>query len=150
MQIFPRQRPAGCLCSLALHLCSPPNLAESSEKLVATALATYRWLQEQLRQASETGSQVIVAAHHQAGRGGARDTHLAWNWRDIKETLTHAGCVKLYMAGHDHMGGYSFDGGIHWLTVEALLEGIFRKILPLQPSLKCLMCHDTVSIVIAM
>ena len=84
----------------------------------------YRWLQEELRLASESGKQVIVAAHHQAGQGGARDTHLAWNWREMKEALTDSGCVKIYMAGHDHMGGYAYDAGIHWLTLEALLEGM--------------------------
>ena len=65
----------------------------------------------------------MVAAHHQAGRGGARPTHLAWNWRDIHRLLGSSDCVKLYLAGHDHMGGYTWDSGVHWLTIEAVLEG---------------------------
>lgn len=74
-----------------------------------------------------------MAAHHQAGKGSARDTHLAWNWRQIQATLADAGCVKLYMAGHDHMGGYTQDKGVHWLTAEAVLEGGFcHKATPSQ------------------
>lgn len=65
----------------------------------------------------------MVAAHHQAGRGAARETHLAWNWREIQTTLISSGNVEVYFAGHDHVGGYTSDGSIHWVTVEALLEG---------------------------
>ena len=76
-----------------------------------------------MRLATASASRVIVAAHHQAGKGGARDTHLAWNWSEIKQVLVQSGCVQLYLAGHDHMGGHTHEAGIHWLTVEALLEG---------------------------
>ena len=65
----------------------------------------------------------MVAAHHQAGEGGARSTHLAWNWREINNALTLLKSARLYMAGHDHMGGYTLNGGVHWVTVEAVLEG---------------------------
>lgn len=64
-----------------------------------------------------------MAAHHQVGPGAARPTHLAWNWREIKAALVDSGVVRLYLAGHDHVGGHCYDGGIHWLTLEALLEG---------------------------
>lgn len=82
-----------------------------------------RWLEGELESCKGNGSSVIVAAHHQAGYGGARATHLAWNWQDIKALLTKSQVVKLYLAGHDHMGGYISDGGVHWLTAEGLLEG---------------------------
>ena len=68
---------------------------------------------------------MIVAAHHQACKGAARPTHLAWNWREIRAALVASKSAKLYLAGHDHMGGYVEDSGVHWVTVEAMLEGIF-------------------------
>ena len=65
---------------------------------------------------------MIVAAHHQAGQGAARATHLAWNWWEIKEALLASQSAKLYLAGHDHMGGYTHCS-MHWATIEGLLEG---------------------------
>lgn len=82
----------------------------------------------------------------QAGVGACRRDHLAWNFEAITATLAQFTCVKLYMAGmgltraclvsaavqardqaahagHDHIGGYAYHSGIHWLTVEAVLEG---------------------------
>lgn len=31
--------------------------------------------------------------------------------------------VRLVLSGHDHMGGYAQHGHVHFVTVEAMLEG---------------------------
>lgn len=95
------------------------------------------WLAGELRAASAAGDRVIVMAHHQAGPGPAvRRTHAAWNWEEISGLVSGGRVGKggaggggpstaaavLYLAGHDHMGGYTHAGGVHWLTLEALVE----------------------------
>ena len=37
--------------------------------------------------------------------------------------LVASGCVVLALAGHDHMGGYKQHGNVHFITLEAMLEG---------------------------
>jgi hypothetical protein len=86
------------------------------------------WLAAQLDAAAAAGDRVIVAAHHQAGPAPAvRPTHAAWNRDEIVGTLAaerggRPSPVVLYLAGHDHEGGYAHAHGIHWLTLEALVE----------------------------
>ncbi len=43
------------------------------------------WLQQELAAAEAAGERVLVASHHQLGQGGARATHMAWNWREVQE-----------------------------------------------------------------
>ena len=57
--------------------------------------------------------------------GAARDTHLAWNWAQLQQLLLDSACVRLVLSGHDHMGGYAQHRHIHFVTVEAMLEGEF-------------------------
>ena len=72
-----------------------------------------------------------------------RRTHAAWNWRAIAAAVSggRAGGgadgfaptpaptptpspspAAVYLAGHDHEGGHSAVGGVHWLTLEAIVE----------------------------
>ena len=82
------------------------------------------WLKEQLNASKEAGEKVIIASHHQIAKGGARETHLAWNHKDIYDVVTGLDNFHLALAGHDHVGGYisSSSGTQHFITVEALLE----------------------------
>lgn len=114
---------------------SPWNGGPGAEQLA--------WLRGELEKAAERGEKVVVAGHHQVGPGKCvRRTHAAWNWREVCEAVT-AGRVKggvevehasssaadkkppaavLYLAGHDHTGGYASAGGVHFLTLEAIVE----------------------------
>jgi len=84
------------------------------------------WLKCELAEASAAGEKVITAGHHPIGEGSSRKTHAAWNWRELQEVLTSSQySVVLHLSGHDHMGGYSCIKGVHFLTVEAMLEAPF-------------------------
>lgn len=96
-----------------------PQMSDWNGGVTAQQLA---WLRGELAAAEAAGERVIVAAHHQVGQGAARDTHMAWNWRDIQAALLASPAFRLALAGHDHCGGYSEIDGRHFLTVEALLE----------------------------
>ena len=80
------------------------------------------WLQAQLAAAEAAGERVIVAAHHQVGQGAVRATHSAWNRDAIQALLLASPAFRLFLAGHDHMGGYACIEGRHFITLEALLE----------------------------
>lgn len=91
--------------------------------------AQLAWLRDQIAQAAAAGDRVVVAAHHQAGPGpSVRRTHAAWNHGAIFDAITAAqpdgrpSPVALYLAGHDHEGGYEHTGGVHWVTLEAMCE----------------------------
>ena len=55
--------------------------------------------------------------------GAARATHMAWNWVQLQQVLLDSPAVRLVLSGHDHIGGYAQHGHIHFVTVEAMLEG---------------------------
>ncbi|KAJ8601671.1 hypothetical protein CTAYLR_007472 [Chrysophaeum taylorii] len=75
------------------------------------------WLEAQLAEAQS----VVLATHHPIH--GARSTHLAWNYRSIRALVAkYRGVVKLALAGHDHVGGYGVFDGVHFVTLEAILE----------------------------
>ena len=60
---------------------------------------------------------------HSCAAGAARDTHLAWNWLELQQILLESPCMRLVLSGHDHIGGYAQHGHIHFVTLEAMLEG---------------------------
>ncbi len=51
-----------------------------------------------------------------------RATHSAWNRDAIQAALLASPAFRLFLAGHDHMGGYACIEGRHFITLEALLE----------------------------
>ncbi|KAL3149222.1 hypothetical protein ABBQ32_002045 [Trebouxia sp. C0010 RCD-2024] len=106
----------------AQHPLSPaePQMADWNGGIGARQLA---WLREQLASACQSQERIIVACHHQIGKGAARDTHLAWNWELLQQVLLESPWVRLVLSGHDHMGGYAQHGHVHFVTVEAMLEG---------------------------
>ncbi len=55
--------------------------------------------------------------------GAARETHMAWNWVELQQVLLGSPCVRLVLSGHDHIGGYAQHDHVHFVTVEAMLEG---------------------------
>lgn len=80
------------------------------------------WLKAELSAAERAGEHVIVAAHHQIGKGAARESHLAWNHESIASILESSRSTALVLAGHDHVGGYACRNGVHYVTVQAILE----------------------------
>ena len=41
----------------------------------------------------------------------------------LQQVLLESPWVRLVLSGHDHIGGYSQQGHVHFVTVEAMLEG---------------------------
>ena len=108
---------------LAAHPLNDDN-PQSSDWNGGCTSVQLAWLADVLDAAAAAGERVIVAGHHQAGPGASvRRSHAAWNHAAIRAVLTRpASPVVLYLAGHDHEGGYEAGGGVHWVTVEAMCE----------------------------
>merc|ERR1712118_294632 len=49
--------------------------------------------------------------------------HIAWD-HDATRQLLEENCdvVKAYFAGHWHPGGYAYEGGIHHVTFQGIVE----------------------------
>ncbi len=50
------------------------------------------------------------------------DPHIAWNAAAIRDVLERYGCVRAYIGGHNHAGGYAREQGIHYLTLSAMVD----------------------------
>ena len=74
--------------------------------------------------------------------GAARKTHMAWNWVELQQLLLASPCVRLVLSGLDHMGGYAQHGHVHFVTVEAMLEGKLWYAMPCSNSVVALYQHS--------
>ena len=79
---------------------------------------------------------------HSCAAGAARDTHLAWNWLELQQILLESPCMRLVLSGHDHIGGYAQHGHIHFVTLEAMLEGMASLHLGRNAQLQSLLCNN--------
>lgn len=78
------------------------------------------WLDAQLAAADAAGESAIVMCHYPLLPAGP---HALWNAGEVLAVLGAHPSAKLYLAGHDHEGGYVEQGGIHFLTLRAMLDG---------------------------
>ena len=81
-----------------------------------------QWLEEQLNEATQASENVVCFSHIPLFvKDGERYT--LWNGDDIGEMLKKNTCVKSYIAGHHHVGGYSDAGGIHHIVMKGMVQG---------------------------
>ena len=103
-------------------------LAELTERDAVNAVdwsggmgeAQKRWLSDVLADAEKLGQKVMVFGH--VPLLPANDPHNLWNSEEIVEILESYDCVTAYLCGHRHSGGYFEQKGIHYITVEGMVE----------------------------
>ena len=74
-----------------------------------------QWLRDVLRQTDQAGHQAIVFAHKPVNVSPYVNPELV-------EILESAGCVFAFFAGHHHPGEYSVENGIHYVTMQGMVE----------------------------
>lgn len=79
--------------------------------------AELTWLEQDLRAAS--GPTIVFVHQLLDGEG----PHYIKNAGQVRELLEHSGKVLAVFQGHKHDGGDSEIGGIHYITLEAMVEG---------------------------
>jgi len=82
------------------------------------------WCEGVLQKAEASGERVLVAGHNPVHPLAANSLDaLPWDFNALRRVLSRFSCVKMYIAGHDHRGGYHLDSqGVHHLTVPGILE----------------------------
>lgn len=79
----------------------------------------FDWLKAELDAAQAAGEKVIVFNHFPAAPD---DMHNLWNYKDMQAMLSEYDNVMAYFNGHNHAGNYGEVGGVHYVTVEGMLE----------------------------
>jgi alkaline phosphatase len=84
----------------------------------AIPLTEQRWLAADLAAAT---SPCVVFVHQRLDDDG--NPHTVKNAPEVRRLLERSGKVVAVFNGHDHRGGYSRIGGIHYVTLRAMVEG---------------------------
>jgi hypothetical protein len=77
------------------------------------------WLRGQLTAAKTAGERVILFSHFPVW---PEDVHNLWNDRPVRQLLAEYDHVIAWMNGHNHGGHYGATDGIHYITVEGMVE----------------------------
>lgn len=82
------------------------------------------WLDSVLSFADEQQEKVTIVSHLPVHPYSTDPPCLAWNHSALLRLLRQHCSVVLFMAGHDHDGGYYFDpeSGVHHLTLAGVIE----------------------------
>lgn len=96
------------------------GLANAQEYNGAIGLAQLEWLEETLAGADSKQMPVIVFGHLPLRPEGEK--HTLWNADKVVAMFAKHPCVKAYMAGHNHAGGYTLHNGIHYITLESMVN----------------------------
>ena len=78
------------------------------------------WLEAELTDADLQNKRAIVFGH--LPLMPADDPHAAWNGPEIVAILEKYHAVKAYICGHNHKGDYALHNGIHYVTLEAMVD----------------------------
>ena len=74
------------------------------------------WLKETLEAVEAAKESAVILCHAPICPGGCDPICLLWNFQDVLDVINNSGRVVAVFAGHDHDGGYKFEGGVHFLT----------------------------------
>lgn len=64
----------------------------------------------------------MQACHHPLAPGSAPPHYLAWNHEELRQLLISYPAVALVLQGHYHPGGAAEEGGLHFMTLEGMVE----------------------------
>ena len=77
------------------------------------------WLEGELEAATREGETVLVVGHHPIVPVTG---HSVWNADAMNTLLQEQRCAKLYLNGHNHAGHYADSAGLHYLTLDGMVE----------------------------
>lgn len=78
-----------------------------------------KWLKKQLNDAGNKVQPVIIFCHFPLLEP---ERYTLWNSTEVLEILSKYSCVKLWVNGHYHQGGFQLKNGINFLTVKGMVE----------------------------
>lgn len=93
--------------------------AQGGESGGAVGVVQLLWLDAVLAAADAAGEFAVTMSHHPLLPAGPAT---AWNAAEVAAVLAAHPSVKLHLAGHDHAGSYAQWQGIHFLTLQGMLD----------------------------
>ncbi len=82
------------------------------------------WLRNTLNQACTAGEKVILFCHHPVF---PRNTNTLWNDTEVMNLIESHDCVVAYINGHYHPGNYQKKNGIHYLTLQGMVDTLDKN-----------------------
>lgn len=80
-----------------------------------------RWIAGEFRKASKRNEKVICFCHMPVFPIMSKFT--LWNGNELAELMNEHQCVKAFIAGHHHAGGYGRHHQVEHLTMKGMIEG---------------------------
>jgi len=77
------------------------------------------WLESTLGAARTAGEKAILFCHFPIY---PENVHNLWNDREVIDIIEASGQVVAYINGHNHHGNYAVKEGIHYVTVQGMVE----------------------------
>jgi calcineurin-like phosphoesterase family protein len=77
------------------------------------------WFADRLEAACSKGERVVVLSHYPVF---PEDPHNLYNADAVRALIDQQDCVLAYASGHKHSGAYAFEGGVHYLTLQAMVD----------------------------
>ena len=77
------------------------------------------WLRSVLEKATQQNEKVILFCHFPVY---PKNAHNLWNDAELIRVFEAFPCVKAYINGHNHKGGYAMKKGIHYLTLKGMVD----------------------------
>lgn len=78
-----------------------------------------KWLKKQLGKAERKNKKVVLFCHYPIL---PYEDHVFWEGKKILELLKNYDCVKAWINGHKHDGGYACENGIHFVTMQGMVD----------------------------
>jgi hypothetical protein len=81
------------------------------------------WLNARLNAAAQHGEKIILFNHFPATLGTTSPNHgVMWNYDEFQKLISPRKGVVAHLNGHYHHGGYEQIDGVHYVSLEALVE----------------------------
>lgn len=77
------------------------------------------WLQQELEDAEKSSQKVFLLCHFPIL---PIDNHVLWNSNEVLQLISSYDCVKAWLNGHNHAGGYAEYQGIHFITFKGMVD----------------------------
>ncbi len=78
-----------------------------------------KWLKNELKSSEKEKLKVVLFCHFPIE---LNEMHSLWNNDEIMKLINKFDCVKAWINGHDHSGGYMQQNGIHFITLKGMVE----------------------------
>ncbi len=78
------------------------------------------WLKQELDSSELLGQKVIIFSHMPVKPQGA--AHNLWNDNEIVNIIENCSNVIAFINGHNHAGGYNYNNGIHYITINGMVD----------------------------